>query len=131
MGEVMRFKNCVINFLARDDISRTLPGKSDKVKIFIQKFLSENPTINSHWNHFRDSRPKYILTTPFITRDYCLCAKHQTMALVLKAIRQFGRLTLKPMLEILQLNRYVDFHCRVWKRVCVEDKCGDEGCPCD
>lgn len=104
MREVTRFKNSVINFLSRDDNSRNMPGKADKVKTGLRqsaqkrvltdymsnlhkKYLSENPTIKLSLASFQRIRPKHILTTSFITRDCCLCTKHQNMALVLKAIR--------------------------------------------
>lgn len=148
MREVMKFKNSVINFLSRDDNSRNMPGKADKVKTGLgqsaqkrvltdymsnlhKKYLSENPTIKLSLASFQRIRPKHILTTSFITRDCCLCTKHQNMALVLKAICQIGiAVPLNP-------ETYVDdppidlvregidtneFTFDEWKRVSVEDK---------
>jgi hypothetical protein len=39
---------------------------------------------------FYRSRPKYILTTSFISRWTCLCTKHQNVALTAKSLKKVG-----------------------------------------
>lgn len=124
-----------------------MPGKADKVKTgrrqsaqkrvlidylsnFHTKYLSENPTIKLSLASFQRIRPKHILTTSFITRDCCLCTKHQNMAPVLKAIRQIDiAVPLNPETYVedppidlvgkgIDTN---DFTFDEWKRVSVED----------
>ena len=106
LREVRRYKQDVMQFLERDDNSRHMPGKADKVKTgagstqkrvltdyignLHKKFLSENPSVKLSLTSFQRIRPKYILPTAFITRHSSLCTKHQNMALLLKALRREG-----------------------------------------
>ena len=93
--------------------SRNLPGKSDKMKTakhdytqkriltdylsnLHEKFTAEHPEVKFSLASFCRIRPKYILTTSFITRDCCLCTRHQNMSLILKS--------LKPMCPDIPLN---------------------------
>ena len=104
--ELQCYRDDVIDFMERDDNSRNMPGKSDHVKIdknTVQKrvltdylsnlhlkFLGENPTAKISLTTFQRIRPRNILTTSFITRNSCLCTKHQNMALLVKALQQEG-----------------------------------------
>lgn len=107
VSEVRRYRDAVVTFMERDDNSRMLPKKTDKVKTGVNestqtrvltdylsnlhtKLLSENPTVELSLASSQRIRPKHIRTTSFITRDNCLCTKHQNMALLLKSLRQEG-----------------------------------------
>ncbi|KAL3885488.1 hypothetical protein ACJMK2_025541 [Sinanodonta woodiana] len=54
------------------------------------KFRLENPDIKVSRARFYQSRPKYLLLAKFASRRTCLCARHQNMALKLKAMRSLG-----------------------------------------
>ncbi|KAL3861744.1 hypothetical protein ACJMK2_007767 [Sinanodonta woodiana] len=54
------------------------------------KFCLENPDIKVSQARFYQSRPKYLLLANFASRRTCLCARHQNMALKLKAMRSLG-----------------------------------------
>ncbi|KAL3862597.1 hypothetical protein ACJMK2_008554 [Sinanodonta woodiana] len=54
------------------------------------KFRLENPDIKVSRARFYQSRPKYLLLANFASRRTCLCARHQNMALKLKAMRSLG-----------------------------------------
>lgn len=102
--ERARHEHKIVQFMERDDNSRNMPGKADCVKSkqgeknqkriltdylssLYQKFVSEYPGIKLSFSTFCRSRPKHVLLTSFITRDTCLCTKHQNMSLTLKAIK--------------------------------------------
>lgn len=93
--------------MERDDNSRNMPGKADCVKskdgernqkriltdylsTLYQTFLSEHPRIKLSFTSFCRIRPKHILLTSLITRDTCLCTRHQNMTLTLKAVKRQG-----------------------------------------
>lgn len=54
------------------------------------RFVAENPTVKMSLATFCHMRPTHILTTNFISRNTCLCTKHQNMALTLKSLRKEG-----------------------------------------
>ena len=100
--EVAKHEKKVIEFMERDDNSRLKPGKVDCVKsiagqrsqtrilsdyfsTLYQKLVSKNPQMKLWFTSFGRIRPK--LMTSFITRDTCLCTKHQNMSLTLKAVK--------------------------------------------
>lgn len=146
---VHRYQEAVISFMERDDNSRNLPGKADKVKIsdkstqqkrvftdylanLHQKFLAENPTAQLSLTSFQRIRPKYILNTSFISRSSCLCTKHQNMALILKSLHRKGldvpknpeefvskEASLEDIADALTCTEVVYSQ---WKRVTIEDK---------
>lgn len=106
-SKVQTYKNSVIEFMKREDNSRTQPGKNDsksvkrgqKVQVQIltdylhnlyQKYRSENPDINISFATFCRCRPKYIYKTAFISRLSCLCTKHQNATLTVKVLRKYG-----------------------------------------
>jgi hypothetical protein len=98
-------RNTVIRFLERDDNSRMMPGKNDKKKTqsghmqkrvlndsmscLHMKFVSETSEKISLATFCR-LRPNYICLTKFISRNTCLCQKHQNMALALKNLKAVG-----------------------------------------
>ena len=88
----------VISFLRREDNCRVQPGKADVkkdtdgtkqqtvvltdyMKNLHLKFLSENPDLKLSLSSFCSIRPKSVLLACFITRNACLCIRHQNMAL--------------------------------------------------
>ena len=90
--------------MERDDNSRNMPGKADCVKsiagersqkriltdylsTLYQKLVSENPGMKLSFTSFCIIQPKHVLLMSFITRDTCLCTKHQNMSLTLKAVK--------------------------------------------
>ena len=90
--------------MERDDNSRNMPGKADCVKsiagersqkriltdylsTLYQKRESENPEMKLLFPSFCRIRPKHVLLMSFITRDTCLCTKHQNMSLTLNAVK--------------------------------------------
>ena len=92
----------VFTFFSRDDNSRVLPGKNDKVKtkgVYKQKRVLNDSLAYLHLKYnaeatrkislatFCRMRPKHIALTKYLSRNKCLCQKHQNMALMLKAIR--------------------------------------------
>ena len=105
--KIQTYKNSVIDFMKREDNSRTQPGKNDtksvkkgqKVQVQIltdylhnlyQKYCSENPEIRISFATFCRCRPKYIYKTAFTSRLSCLCTKHQNATLTVKALRKYG-----------------------------------------
>lgn len=54
------------------------------------KFLSEDPSLKLSFSSFCRIRPKSVLLACFITRNACLCIRHQNMALKVNALRKFG-----------------------------------------
>jgi len=100
--EVTKHGKNVTEFMERDDNSRNMPGKVGCVKsiagerskktiptgylsTLCQKLVSKNPQMKLWFTSFGRIRPK--LMTSFITRDTCLCTKHQNMSLTLKAVK--------------------------------------------
>jgi len=95
----------VISFLSRDDNSRMMPGKNDKKKtedghkqkrvlndnmgFLHMKFKAETSKKISLATFCR-LRPKHICLTKYISRNKCLCQKHQNMALALKNMKSAG-----------------------------------------
>ncbi|XP_013401704.1 uncharacterized protein LOC106167464 [Lingula anatina] len=100
------FRREVTAFYIRDDNSRMQPGKKDSIKTkegecqtriltdyienLYMKFTAENPNINISLSTFRRMRPNYVLTTTFISRNTCLCTKHQNFAFKLKMFKMLG-----------------------------------------
>ncbi|KAL3862593.1 hypothetical protein ACJMK2_008550 [Sinanodonta woodiana] len=88
----------VTSFLEREDNSSVLAAKrrhqkrilSDYMHNLPDKFRLENPDIKVSRARFYQSRPKYLLLANFASRRTCLCARHQNMALKLKAMRSLG-----------------------------------------
>ncbi|WAR16405.1 hypothetical protein MAR_030999 [Mya arenaria] len=100
-------KSQVIEFLSRDDNSRSQPGKADAKKTesgekqqtrvltdyvgnLYDKFLSENPGTKLSKTTFQRLRPNNILLTSFISRNTCQCVHHQNMALKIQSLRKLG-----------------------------------------
>ncbi|XP_060564869.1 uncharacterized protein LOC132724071 [Ruditapes philippinarum] len=141
--------NRVVEFLKRDDNSRLLPGKNDKVKIekeYLQKrVLNDNLTFlhmkymseteeKISFSTFCRMRPKSISLTRYITRNQCLCQRHQNMALTLKAVRtSCANVPLNPDEFIRKVDENTDFlkhTCQEfpdtiqhnqWKKVTLDD----------
>lgn len=107
--KAFKYNREVTNFYTRDDNSRMQPGKKDSIKTregeaqtriltdyidnLHMKFISENPNIEISLSTFRRMRPKYVLTTTFISRNTCLCTKHQNFAFKLKMFKMLGACT--------------------------------------
>jgi hypothetical protein len=98
-------KDKVIEFLQRDDNSRMMPGKNDKVKEnkgHLQKRVLNDSMGFLHLKYISETgdklsfatfcrmRPKSICLTRYITKNRCLFQKHQNMALSLKCMRSYG-----------------------------------------
>lgn len=95
----------VIEFLERDDNSRMMPGKNEKKKAengHMQKRVLNDSVACLHMKFATETskkislatfyrlRPNYICLTKFISRNTCLCQKHQNMALALKNMKSVG-----------------------------------------
>ncbi|VDI22192.1 Hypothetical predicted protein [Mytilus galloprovincialis] len=95
----------ILTFLERDDNSREMPGKNDKTKTedgHVQKrILNDNMAFlhlkyktetssNVSFSRFCTMRPKNIGLTRYLSRNKCLCQKHQNMALALKSMKKAG-----------------------------------------
>ncbi|ESO91799.1 hypothetical protein LOTGIDRAFT_163159 [Lottia gigantea] len=149
LREVRIFKQKVIEFMERDDNSRTMPGKSDFTKInhhtkvttrvltdylsnLHQKYLSENHEVKLSLASFSRIRPKHIRKTAFISRSTCLCTRHQNMALFLKAIQRSGASVpsnpesfLREVTDLRQITESIteeEITFGQWKRVPFEEK---------
>jgi len=103
-------KKLVTEFMERDDVSINMPGKNDCTHVgkgnkgekkqtrvlndylgnLYEKLKSENPSVHVSQTVFRRLRPKNILLTKMISRNTCLCTKHQNFAMKLKALRSHG-----------------------------------------
>ncbi|KAK3092943.1 hypothetical protein FSP39_009152 [Pinctada imbricata] len=95
-----KHRETVVRFLERKDNCRLQPGKNDSVKCgeeriqtrvltdyldnLYLKYRSEHPEIAISLSTFRRARPKYILPTTFLSRNTCLCTKHQNFRLQTK-----------------------------------------------
>ena len=106
---------------------------TDYLSEFFQKFVSENPGMKSSFTSFCRIRQKHVLQIAFITRDTCLCTKHQNMSLTLKAIKSQdintsvnGEQMLDNKQELWQdIKNKVTFDLIIvgqWKRVPIELK---------
>lgn len=100
-----KLRRQIETFLERDENSRVMPGKADKTKTkdghvqtrvlndnmsnLRMKFVTETTTKISLATFCR-LRPKYIRLTKYITRNKCLCQKHQNMALLLRGAKCVG-----------------------------------------
>ena len=96
----------ILEFFERYDNSRVQPGKSDVtisdgcirqnrvltdyLENLHKKFLSENQDCHVSLATFCRLRPKHIKLYAFISRDSCLCTRHQNMALIAKTLRNEG-----------------------------------------
>lgn len=103
-------KQRVIAFMERDDVSINMPGKKDCKKTedgdkgekkqtrvltdylsnLHEKFQSENSNLKISKYVFCRLRPDHILLTKLISRNVCLCIKHQNIAMKLKCLRSLG-----------------------------------------
>lgn len=98
-----RFKQIVDEFFNDDEVSRMMPGKKDFTKINKSKhqsrilndylsniflmFSTKNPMIQMSFSTFCRLRPRHVRLTKFLSRNACLCARHQNMALKLKVLK--------------------------------------------
>lgn len=134
-----KYKESVIAFFEREDNCRVNPGKKDAIKCdegkvetkiltdyldnLYRKYISENPEAT-----FKRIRPKYILTTHFLSRSTCLCTKHQNFSFKLKMLKNAGlSMTCNPE-DFVRQNMTVDCSklpnqvvFSTWKRVTVKD----------
>ena len=147
----LKLKAKVVEFLERDDVSTQLPGKKDATKqdkekfqtrvlsdylvnIF-EKFRTDNPDTKISFSLFCRLRPKYIKLTSCISRNTCLCTKHQNISMKLKCMKNCNiQITqsaesasksvtlddMKCMLNELEDGKLVDY--TEWKRVEVDGK---------
>ncbi|KAL3882556.1 hypothetical protein ACJMK2_028891 [Sinanodonta woodiana] len=86
--------------MERDDVSVNMPRKNDCTKVetgerkqtrvltdylsnLFEKFCAENPDLKVSKSIFCRLRPTHILLTKLITRNTCLCSKHQNFAMKL------------------------------------------------
>ncbi|XP_078616892.1 uncharacterized protein LOC144885097 [Branchiostoma floridae x Branchiostoma japonicum] len=99
-------RKAVHDFMEREDNSRIMPGKNDykkigknKVQVRVltnyltslrEKFVSENPDIKISLSVFARLRPPNIKLASFLSRNTCLCTKHQNFALKLKTLKEKG-----------------------------------------
>ena len=147
LRDVHKYMKEVVDFLQRDDNSRSMPGKADHVTTaegkvqqrvltdymatLHQKFLAENPHITISLSTFQRIRPKHVKTTAFVSRTSCLCTKHQNFALLMRCLKREGvEAPANP-------ERYLDRESSIdddtaaldqeityeeWRRVAVEEK---------
>ena len=147
--KVTALQHKIVDFLEREDNSRCQPGKKDakkidkgeKVQSFVltdylsnlyRKFISENPEVKISMASFCRSRPKYILTTSFISRWTCLCTKHQNLALTAKSLKKVGIVVDANPERMVKEQNLKDkvrekldentFKHSQWKRVEIEEK---------
>lgn len=97
----------ITEFYQREDNSRQLPGKADKVKNskkeHVQKFVlndylrniylkfkAEFPQLKVSFATFCRGRPKHVTLVNFAARVTCLCTKHQNAALKLQCLKKYG-----------------------------------------
>lgn len=139
-------KEIVFNFLNREDNAREMPGKNDKKKVgkdikqkkvltdsmrnLFFKFKSENPHVKIGLSSFCRMRPKNFSTAKYLSKNRCLCQKHQNMALLLKAARAAGLKVSKNPEEFNREEQDVNFELITdtkvkvsqWKRVEIKGK---------
>ncbi|XP_061183299.1 uncharacterized protein LOC133191568 [Saccostrea echinata] len=143
------FERKVTEFMEREDNSRAQPGKNDVKKTdngekaqtrvlkdylenLYKKFKSENPEMKISLTTFKRIRPKNILLMALISRNTCLCTKHQNMALTAKELKAAGlNIPLNPehmVKENVAVKAKEHFaendvvKVNQWKRVEVEEK---------
>ena len=103
---IAKLRDSVVSFLEREDNCRMQPGKKDasrsgteKVQTRVltdymsnlhQKYTSENPDTILSLATFCRIRPKYIHLTSCLSRNVCLCTKHQNFAMKLQMMRKEG-----------------------------------------
>ena len=97
----------VNDFFNSDEVSRMMPGKADatrvtkgqKVQTRIQNdylsncytsFKYKYPSVQLSFSQFCKLRPSHVRLTKFLSRNSCLCAKHQNMVLKLKALKSLS-----------------------------------------
>lgn len=97
---------------------------TDYLENLYQKYRSENPDAELSLATFRRIRPKYTLTTNYLSRNTCLCTRHQNFSFKLKT-QEFQTFATRKILFgkawILteKLPDVVSFSS--WKRVTVQD----------
>ena len=143
-----KYEEKVLTFLERDDNSRSQPGKADKRKNengetkqtrvltdylenLHMKYLSENPESSVSLATFCRIRPKHLLRCEFITRNSCLCIKHQNMSLTVKLLHNEGICTctnpesfVKEEFSVASAEEKLkdNISWPQWKRVAIKDK---------
>ena len=143
-----RIKHKVIEFLSREDNSRTQPGKADsktengtrkQIKVLTdymqnlyQKFCAENPSLKISFATFCRIRPSNIYLARFISRNACQCLRHQNMALKIQALRKAGAKLRENPESILDHENNLDsitdcitedtVSFKTWKRVEIAEK---------
>ena len=96
----------VQSFYERDEVSRVMPGKNDYVAVdgkkvqkrimndylknIYERFSAEYPTITISFSLFCSMRPVHILKCNLLSRNTCLCSRHQNMALKFAALKKVG-----------------------------------------
>jgi hypothetical protein len=139
----------VVNFLSREDNSREMPGKNDSRKSegeqrqrkvlndslrnLYLKYCSEREQCNVSLATFCRLRPNEVSLTKYISRNKCLCQRHQNMALLLRSMKSAGAdVPLNPedyarKLAYLNPNEYINqiplpqVTYQQWKRVTCND----------
>ena len=104
-GKRTKLTDDIRTFLERDDNSRVLPGKNDKFKIqkgheqkrvlndslmYLHMKYKAEKSSNVSFSTFCTMRPKHIALTKYLSRNKCLCQRHQNMALALKSMKTAG-----------------------------------------
>ncbi|XP_052257645.1 uncharacterized protein LOC127862523 [Dreissena polymorpha] len=142
-----KYEKLIIEFFERDDNSRISPGKADCVNTdggakqsrvltdYLQnlheKFLSKNPECKVSFATFCRIRPRNIKLSAFISRNSCLCTKHQNMSLTAKTLKRegvsvsvnpdvFAKDEIDRQTVLDSLNEVVTVP--QWKRVVVDDR---------
>jgi len=100
-----KLSNDINKLLGRDDNSRDMPSKNDKaktVKGHVQRRVLNDNMAFLHMKYqvetsskvsfsaFCVMRPKHIGLTRYLSRNKCLCQKHQNMPLALKSMKKAG-----------------------------------------
>ena len=145
--EIEICRDRVLEFFMRDDNSRCNPGKQDKLKVngetrqtrtltdylknLYLKFRGEHPNVKLSLASFCRIRPANIRLTRFISRNSCLCTKHQNFALCNQALRKLGLniplnsekfIENESNLEKIKAETPQEITFGQWKRVSVDDK---------
>lgn len=141
-------EDACVSFMKREDNSRMMPGKADAKRTeegkkeqsvvltdylhnLHLKFLAEHPDLKVSLSTFCRLRPKNVLLANFISRNACLCLKHQNMALKINAARKEGITSLNRNPDLLlekmeTLEEALDdlppsLEYKTWKRVAVKE----------
>lgn len=94
-------------FFNSDEVSRMMPGKADATRVtkgqkvqtrILNDYLSncypsfkyKYPSVQLSFSQFCKLCPSHVRLTKFLSRNSCLCAKHQNMALKLKALKSLS-----------------------------------------